>query len=168
MKRNFIFIVIGFISILAFAAKTNTEAEEFRSKFIRTEEKAIIEVLCEEQEEEQSENELIELALLSNANIIENCRITHYCICKKCCGKSDGITKSGVYATPYITCAVDSSIIPLGSDILIDYGDGEIHYLRADDTGLSIKGNVIDICVSSHEEAIKEGVKNATVYWIKQ
>lgn len=120
---------------------------------------------------ETNENELIERALLENAIKIENVTMTHYCICKKCCGKSPdnpayGITASGRKATPYVSVAVDPDVIPLGADVLVDYGDGEIHYMRADDVGGSIKGNHIDVCVKDHETAINEGIKTATVYWI--
>lgn len=117
-------------------------------------------------EQEDFENEKIEAALLDRAEKIENVTITHYCICEKCCGKTDGITASGVKATPGVTVAVDPDIIPLGADVLVDYGDGDIKYYRADDTGGSIKGNHIDLCVGSHEEAISLGVRTATVWWV--
>ena len=84
-----------------------------------------------------------------------------------CCGKDDGITASGVQATPGVTVAVDPDVIPLGSDVLVKYGDGEIHYYRADDIGGSVKGNHIDLCVCSHEEALRMGRRTATVYWVE-
>ena len=68
-------------------------------------------------------------------------------------------------AAPYVSVAVDPSVIQLGADVLVDYGDGEIYYYRADDTGP--KGNHIDLCVSSHEEALRLGVQTATVYWVE-
>lgn len=130
-------------------------------------------VSCEPEVPETNENELIEQALLQNAVKIENVTMTHYCICQKCCGKSPdnpdyGITASGRKATPYVSVAVDPNVIPLGSDVLVDYGDGEIHYYRADDIGGSVKGNHIDLCVGSHQEAIDLGVKTVTVWWVKQ
>ena len=91
--------------------------------------------------------------------------VTYYDVCVECCGKTDGITASGAIAEPYVTCAVDPSVIPLGSDVLVDYGDGEIVSLRAEDTGGSVKGNHIDICVSNHQEALELGRRTATVYW---
>ena len=45
--------------------------------------------------------------------------------------------------------------------------DGIINYYRADDTGSAIKGNKLDLCVSSHQEAINLGVRTATVYWVE-
>lgn len=119
-----------------------------------------------EEPQEDYENEKIEAALLSQATRLDNVTVTHYDVCLECCGKTDGITASGVRATPGVTVAVDPDIIPLGADVLVDYGDGEIHYYRADDVGGSVKGNHIDLCVESHEKANILGVKTATVYWV--
>lgn len=122
--------------------------------------------MTEEEIQEDYENYCIESALLGRATKIENVVITHYDACRKCCGNDKGITASGREATPYVSVAVDQSVIPLGSDVLIDYGDGEIHYCRADDTGSGVNGNHIDLCVTTHQEAIRLGVKHATIYWI--
>ena len=118
------------------------------------------------EEPEEAENERIEAALLARAHAIEDETVTHYDCCVECCGKDDGITASGVRSTPGVTVAVDPNVIPLGSDVLVDYGDGEIHYYRADDTGGSVKGNHIDLCVATHEEALQLGRRTATVYWV--
>ena len=123
--------------------------------------------MTDEEVQEAFENENIEQALLAKANKIDDVKVTHYCCCAKCCGKDDGITYSGVKAVPGVTVAVDTSIIPLGADVLVDYGDGIINYYRADDTGSAIKGNKLDLCVSSHQEAINLGVRTATVYWVE-
>lgn len=114
---------------------------------------------------EEAENELIEAALLAKAHKLERVTVTHYCTCERCCGWSTGIAASGRMATPGVSIGVDPSVIPLGADVLIDYGDGELHYMRADDTGNCVKGNHIDVCVDSHEEAVQAGVKTATVWW---
>lgn len=101
---------------------------------------------------------------------IENATLTHYCICQSCCGKDEshpayGITASGREAEPYVSVAVDPFLIPLGSKIYIDYGDGTLHEYRADDTGCKVAGARIDLCVSSHQEAIELGKKTVRVYW---
>lgn len=93
------------------------------------------------------------------------CKVTFYDCCVKCCGKTNGITASGEKAVPHHTCAVDPKTIPLGTDVFIDYGDGELHKYRANDTGSGIKGTRIDVCVGSHAEALKIGARQATVYW---
>lgn len=125
------------------------------------------------QEPEEAENALIEEALLAKSHRIDNVTVTHYCICQQCCGKAPnhptyGITASGRRATPYVSVAVDPSLIPLGADVLVDYGDGEIHYYRADDTGSGVTGRHIDLCAGSHEEALQMGRRTATVYWVAQ
>lgn len=122
--------------------------------------------LLEPEEPEEYENEKIEAALLQRATRIDNVTVTHYDCCVECCGKADGITASGVRATPGVTVAVDPSVIPLGSDVLVDYGDGKIQYYRADDVGGAVKGNHIDLCVGSHEEALALGVRTAMVWWV--
>ena len=103
---------------------------------------------------------------LDQAHVLENVTVTHYDCCVECCGKTDGITASGTHATPYSTVAVDPSVIPLGADVLVDYGDGVLQYYRADDTGSGVKGSHIDLCVSTHEEALRLGRRTATVYWV--
>ena len=99
-------------------------------------------------------------------NSIGECRITYYDPCAECCGKNDGITYSGTQAVPYYTCAVDPAVIPLGSLVIIDFGDGPKQICRAEDIGGGVDGNHVDICVSSHEEAKNLGVKEAKVRWI--
>lgn len=101
---------------------------------------------------------------------LEDVMLTHYCICEKCCGKTPehpayGITASGKVAEPYISVAVDPDVIPLGSTVWLKYSDGRIVKCRADDTGGAIDGMRIDLCVSSHSEALELGVEYITVYW---
>lgn len=107
-----------------------------------------------------------EAQLMLWANKLEGVTVTYYDCCVACCGKSDGITYSGTRAVPYETCAVDPDVIPLGSAVIVDYGDGVLHHYRAEDVGGGVKGNHIDICVASHEEALAMGRSTATVYWI--
>ena len=115
---------------------------------------------------EDFENEKIEAALLEKAIRMDDVTVTHYDPCVKCCGKTDGITATGVPVTPYYTVAVDPEIIPLGSEVLVDYGDGVIHYYRAEDTGGGVKGKHLDLCVTDHTEALTLGVRQATVWFL--
>lgn len=119
-----------------------------------------------EEEPEAAENELIEAALLARAVRLDDVTVTHYDVCVECCGKDDGITASGLQAVPGVTVAVDPAVIPLGSDVLVDYGDGDFQYYRADDTGHGVDGNAIDLCVASHAEALRLGRRTATVYYV--
>lgn len=122
-----------------------------------------------EEEIEAAENEMIEQALLARSHKLEDVTITFYC-CEEyphICGTGTGITASGRRVTPYVSCAVDTSIIPLGSTVMIEY-NGEMVYLRADDTGGSIKGNRLDIAVKGHSEALSLGVKTADIWWCEE
>lgn len=119
---------------------------------------------------EDYENEKIEAALLARATRLDNVVVTHYCseLRPHICGTGDGITASGRQVTPYVSVAVDPTEIPLGADVLVDYGDGEIHYYRADDTGAWVNGKHIDLAVETHDEALQMGIKTATVYWVAE
>lgn len=103
-----------------------------------------------------------------NANVIENCKITHYCVeqYEHICGTGDGITSTGVPVTAGWTCAVDPSVIPYGAEVMVDYGD-KVEFWKAQDCGGAIKGSHIDLAVSTHELAEELGVKYATVYWME-
>lgn len=102
-----------------------------------------------------------------NANVIFDCEITHYCAEKRehICGTGDGITATGVPVTHYWTCAVDPSVIPYGSEVMVDYGDSVAFY-KAQDCGGAIKGNHIDLAVETHLEAMEAGRTTAAVYWL--
>ena len=130
------------------------------------EEDAREEDAIEEEAQEDYENEKIEAALLAKAIRLDDVTVTHYDPCVKCCGKTDGITATGVPVTPYYTVAVDPELIPLGSEVLVDYGDGEIHSYRAEDVGGGVKGKHLDLCVTDHTEALTLGVRQATVWFL--
>lgn len=83
-------------------------------------------------------------------------KLTAYCSCSKCCGKSDGITASGTKTKANHTVATDSSI-PFGTELYIN---GNTYIVE--DRG--VKGNVVDIFFNSHEEAQSFGVKYAKVF----
>lgn len=88
--------------------------------------------------------------------------LTAYCPCAECCGEwADGVTATGLPAVPGIV-AVDPEVIPMGSTIIID---GQ-RYLAAD-TGSGVTGTHIDICRSSHEEAVVFGVQTGDVWVLK-
>lgn len=124
----------------------------------------------QEPEVEQIVEETDEGVDLAKLKQIENATITAYCICKECCGKDPdhpyyGITASGRPAEPYVSVAVDPFVIPLGSTVYLDYGDGMLREFRADDVGGTVSGAHIDVCMTTHEEALEHGVREARVYW---
>jgi len=76
---------------------------------------------------------------------------TAYCP-KGCCGSATGRTATGRRAE-YGIAAVDPRIIPLGTALYVDrYG-----FAIAADTGRAIKGNRIDLCFPTHQEAMRFG-----------
>lgn len=121
------------------------------------------------EEVEAAENELIEAALLARSYKLEDVTITFYCCEERphICGTGSGITASGRRVKPYVSCAVDPDIIPLGSTIMIEYNGGMV-YLRADDTGPAVKGDHIDIAVKEHSEALSLGVQTADIWWCEE
>lgn len=87
--------------------------------------------------------------------------ITNYCSCAICCGQyaygrpvdanGETIVKgaSGRRLIPNYSIAVDTSVIPMGSKVVID---GYVY--RADDVGSAVKGKHIDRYYSSHQQAL--------------
>lgn len=82
---------------------------------------------------------------------------TGYCPCKKCCGKTNGITASGAKAKAGITVAM-SSKYKFGTKVEIK-GMGTY---TVQDRGGAIQGNKIDIYFNTHQEALNFGRR--TVY----
>ena len=91
-------------------------------------------------------------------------KLTAYCPCMKCCGKTDGITSTGTLAAEGRTIAVDPRVIPYGSTVTIYFADGTVHTYTAEDCGGAIKENRIDVFFSSHDAARAFGVQSAMVY----
>ena len=119
--------------------------------------------------EEDAENEQIEAALLARSHKIDNCTVTWYTA--DTCGKKPGdpaygITASGLPVVEHLTCAVDKSVIPLYSDVFVQYEDGTIEQLWATDTG--VKGNHIDIYTPDYDYAIQMGYQKMTVWWVEE
>lgn len=97
--------------------------------------------------------------------------ITAYCSCKKCCGvgaenrpKDENgndivYTATGAIARANHTIAVDPSVIPYGTKVIIN---GTVY--TAEDCGGGIKGNRIDIYFDSHEAALQWGRQKHEVF----
>lgn len=97
--------------------------------------------------------------------------LTAYCACETCCGKwalnrpldENGneiiYTASGERAEAGVTVAVDTDVIPLGTEICID----TLGVFKAQDTG-AFSGNVIDIYFENHADALEFGRQTANVW----
>jgi 3D (Asp-Asp-Asp) domain-containing protein len=103
------------------------------------------------EESKSVENKAVEPQIIRNDKS-EKYVITAYCPCVKCCGKTDGITASGVKAVEGVTVAMNKSV-PFGTKIYID-GVGE---RIVQDRGGAIKGNRIDLYFNDHQSALEFG-----------
>lgn len=107
-------------------------------------------------------------------------KLTHYCACEKCCGKwalnrpidENGqpivYTASGTVAKQGRTIAVDTRVIPYGTEVLVRYEDGTEETFVAEDCGGAIKENRIDIYMEGHQAALSAGVKTAEVFIVEE
>ena len=84
-------------------------------------------------------------------------KVTAYCPCMKCCGKTNGITAMGTKARANHTIAA-SSQYKFGTKIRIN---GIVY--TVEDRGGAITGNKIDIYMNTHQEALKWGVRYLNV-----
>lgn len=80
-------------------------------------------------------------------------KVTAYCPCAKCCGKTTGRTASGTMATAGRTIAA-SSQFSFGTKL-----DIAGYTYVVEDRGGAIQGNRIDVFMNSHAEALAWGVK---------
>lgn len=109
----------------------------------------------------------LDLGDYKQGNLMGTFDITYYCtekhahVCNDAAPgtNDDGKTASGTKVTPGRTIAVDSSVIPLGTPLIING-----HLYIAEDTGGAIKGNRIDIAVATHQEALNLGTDVFKVY----
>lgn len=99
---------------------------------------------------------------------------TAYCLCKKCCGKSPsnpryGYTASGLRIVPGTdmkVIAVDTNIVPLGTNVYVEGLNGapSYGYAVAADTGSAIKNYKIDLYMDTHQQALIWGRKTVNLY----
>ena len=87
--------------------------------------------------------------------------ITAYCTCRIRCGVYSGgnRTASGTVPTTNRTIAVDTSVIPFGTRVVIN---GQVYV--AEDRGGAIKGKRIDMFFYTHKEALRWGRRTMEVY----
>lgn len=143
-KKGLVMIAVASIILagmsaatLAFAAEEEQPAEEPAAITCATP--------CEEV---QTEPELVSLGEF---------KITYYCPCEICCGiwsnPENPTTASGARAEAGKTIAVDPTVIPYGTEVVINNQT----YI-AQDSGSAIKDKKIDIYVEDHMEALQLGV----------
>lgn len=89
----------------------------------------------------------------SSKPVTQTYKVTAYCPCVKCCGKTNGVTAMGTKAVAGRTVAA-SSKFAYGTKLNING-----HTYVVEDRGGAISGNKIDIYVNSHAEALAWGVR---------
>ncbi|MCL1895028.1 MAG: 3D domain-containing protein [Clostridiales bacterium] len=92
---------------------------------------------------------------------VGNFKVTHYCACTICTWGS-GVTASGKQVAEGMIAA-DWRVLPKGTKVYIRSG-GSMVTKVVEDTGGAIKGNIIDVYVSSHDQALRMGVYYADLY----
>lgn len=102
-----------------------------------------------------------ETADSSEGVLLGTYRITYYCSCAICCGRVSHTTASGAPTVEGVTVAADPSI-PFGTKLKING-----HVYTVQDRGGAIRGNHIDIYVSSHSKALSQTYTRGPVYKIK-
>jgi len=80
-------------------------------------------------------------------------KVTAYCACMQCCGKTNGITASGTQATANRTIAAPRTFA-FGTKVVIN----GVTY-TVEDRGGAIQGNRIDIYMDTHSQALQWGVR---------
>ena len=142
--------LVGCVSVKNAIASQECDSElaayqspyEFTMEQLALEQKEKDAIIIKEAEAKKKEEpELVSLGVY---------KISAYCPCVKCCGKTDGITASGVKASPNRTVAVDG--IPFGTRLLIDGNE----YIVEDRVGSGKR--LIDVFFSTHEEALNSGL----------
>ena len=108
------------------------------------------------------ESEMVVKRTTSEQRSLGVFKLTAYCACSKCCGKSDGITASGVKAVEGVTIAADTRVLPFGTKVIING-----HEYIVQDKGGSIKGNRIDVYFDSHQKALEFGVQHKEIFIAK-
>lgn len=102
-----------------------------------------------------------ETADSSEGVLLGTYRITYYCSCAICCGRVSHTTASGAPTVEGVTVAADPSI-PFGTKLKING-----HVYTVQDRGGAIRGNHIDVYVSSHSKALSQTYTRGPVYKVK-
>lgn len=130
-----------------------------------------------EENNEQVEEKILATEPPTEYKKVLEAKATAYCLCKKCCGKSEshpeyGLTASGLKIIPGTNMkviAVDPKVIPLGSKVYVEglNGAADYGYAVAADTGGAINSLKVDLYMETHEKAYQWGRKSVKVYIVE-
>ena len=157
---TFIFCIL-YLKSMEYSNKPNTQEITTQAVTEQT-----TEVQTETETETQTQTETETETETESKTLLGYFRATAYCECEKCCGvwaskREDGkvVGASGKELIPNYSIAVDTKVIPMGTKVYINGKE----YI-AQDTGGAIKGNRIDIYMSTHQEALNWGVQYVAIY----
>lgn len=111
---------------------------------------------------EEAGNSETDQATTAGLQSLGNYRITGYCPCYQCSEGWGRKTSTGATARAGHTIAVDPSILPYGSKVMI----GGVVY-TAEDRGGGVRGKHIDIFVDSHSQTYRLGSQTQEVFLIQ-
>lgn len=137
---------------IKYQGETEIERIELSSKIIKEPRNKIVQIQTKTTSSRSASTRTV-----STSGTSGTYRVTAYCPCVQCCGKTDGITASGVKATANHTIAAPSTF-PFGTKLLIN---GTVY--TVEDRGGAIQGNRIDVYMDSHQEALAWGSRYLTV-----
>lgn len=124
----------------------------------------VVDATANEQVIEEIQEENLEEKEEKTITYLGNFFLTCYCPCEVCSEGWGHKTATGAYATEFRTVAVDPSVIPYGTHLLIN----GIEFI-AEDCGGAIGDNRIDIFREHHKDCFDEEWNGwADVYVIKE
>lgn len=115
-----------------------------------------------------SEKKIVSRSSNENYRTVSAVATAYIALCDTGC---TGITRTGIDVRNYPSkriVAVDPNVIPLHSKVKVTLPSGEQFYAVAEDTGGDIKGNRIDILMSTRNEAVNFGRQNVKVEVLKE
>lgn len=158
LKRRWLDILFSLLYIITLCIIVNTVPAPYsgEEKEVHNYVEEMAERVAEVMTEVQSDLEQIEIP---EYEYLGTFITTAYCPCYSCSSDFGYQTATGVTAKEGVTIAVDPSVIPYGTVVIIDG-----HEYIAQDCGSEISGKDIDIFFESHSVAREYGVQEKEVY----
>jgi len=97
--------------------------------------------------------------------VVKTFNTSAYCACKKCCGKTNGITSSGARASSWYTLAAGKGY-PIGTVIYIPYFKDKPNggWFVVQDRGGAISNSKLDVFMGTHSQALQFGRRSLECY----
>ena len=157
MRKSVIILIFVFTIMGAFASYHEYQLEKIAEKMVHEQEK-MTNLIIQAHFKEQIKNKE-HLILKRTMKITGYAPLDPKAVKGMCYAGDPAITASGRKTKPGITIAA-SKKIPFGTLIYIP----TLGWRTVEDRGGKIKGNRIDVCFTTREEAIAWGVQNHEVY----